>query len=231
MTDYTTLPVLKGRLGITDSNDDAALSALITAASNAVDRWCKRGFGGFVGSVETRIYDVLGTMAGPLRLQRDVGVGSANGFIVGVPTGYTSYIDLDPLLSVTQVATDEDGDGIFETVWAGTGTPPDYTLLPLNAPLDGQPYRAIRTTQGGAHQFPVGTGRLQIAGTWGEAVAVPPIIQEATILTVIRWFKRKDAPFGITGDLTLGVVKLSKADPDVQRMLEDAGYVDYWFFA
>lgn len=229
MTDYSTTAVLKQRLGISDTNDDARFAQLITAASNAVDRWCKRSFGGFVGAIETRVYDVPGTMAGPLRVRRaDYGAG---GFTIGVPTGYTSYIDLDPLLSATQVATDEDGDGLFETVWAGTGTPPDYTLLPLNAAADGQPFRAIRTTQGGAHQFPVGTGRLQIAGTWGEAVTVPPIIQEATILTAIRWFKRKDAPFGITGDLALGVVKLSKMDPDVQRMLEDGGYVDAWFFA
>ncbi|MHB8409838.1 MAG: phage head-tail connector protein [Acidiferrobacterales bacterium] len=226
MTDYTTLATVKTRLGITDTNDDTTLSTLITAASNAVDRWCKRAFGGFVGSVEARVFDVHATMAGPLRVARSTGDFGGGGFIVGIPTGFTSIVEIDPLLSVTAVATDTSGNGVYDTTWLTT----DYNLMPPNAALDGLPYRQIRSSEQGAQQFPVGQRRLQITGTWGEATATPPVIQEATILTVVRWFKRKDAPFGITGDLALGVVKLSPMDPDVKRMLEDAGYVDYWFF-
>ena len=227
MTDYTSLSVLKARLSIADTNDDTTLAALITAASNAVDRWCKRPFGGFAGSVEARIFDVQATIAGPLRVARDVGIGTGSGFIVGVPTGYTSIVDIDPLLSVTAVATDTQANGVYDTTWLTT----DYNLMPPNAALDGLPYRQIRASEQGAQQFPIGQRRLQISGTWGEATTTPPLIQEAVILTAVRWFKRRDAPFGITGDLALGVVKLSPMDPDVQRMLVDAGYVDVWVFA
>ena len=227
MTDYTNTVVLKARLGITDSNDDATLAALITAASNAVDRWCKRPFGGFAGAVESRIFDVHTTIAGPLQVARSTGDFGGGGFIVGIPTGYTTIVDIDPLQSVTAVATDTQGNGVYDTTWLST----DYNLMPPNAPLDGLPYRQIRASEQGAQQFNIGQRRLQITGTWGEATTTPPLIQEAVILTAIRWFKRKDAPFGITGDLALGVVRLSPADPDVTRMLQDAGYVDYWFFA
>jgi len=227
MTDYTSLSVLKARLSIADTNDDTTLAALITAASNAVDRWCKRPMGGFAGAVESRVFDVQATIAGPLRVARDVGIGTGSGFIVGVPTGYTSIVDIDPLLSVTAVATDTQANGVYDTTWLTT----DYNLMPPNAALDGLPYRQIRASEQGAQQFPIGQRRLQISGTWGEATTTPPLIQEAVILTAVRWFKRRDAPFGITGDLALGVVKLSPMDPDVQRMLQDAGYVDYWLFA
>jgi len=227
VTDYTSTTVLKARLGITDTNDDTTLAALITAASNAVDRWCKRPMGGFAGSVEARVFDVHTTIAGPLRVARDVGIGTGSGFIVGIPTGYTSIVDIDPLLSVTAVATDTQANGVYDTTWITT----DYNLMPPNAALDGLPYRQIRASEQGAQQFPIGQRRLQITGTWGEATTTPPLIQEAVILTAIRWFKRKDSPLGVMGDPAIGIVKLSVLDPDVIAMLKESGYVEYWFFA
>lgn len=232
MSDYATLTLVKSRLGIadTDTASDAALGVIITAASRAIDRWCKRADNAFTGQTQTRVYDVPETLAGPLRYVKEWGVDEGGGSVisgVGVPTGVTSIIDIEPLLSVTSVATDENADGVFETAWLAT----DYNLLPINAALDGRPYRQIRTADGGAQQFPVGHQRLQIVGSWGEASLVPNLIQEACILTVNRWFKRMDAPFGVIGDSTMGMMHVTAADPDVIGMLDDAGYVDHWFLA
>lgn len=44
MPDYTTVPTLKARLGITDSVDDAVLGACIAAASRAIEDYTDRKF-------------------------------------------------------------------------------------------------------------------------------------------------------------------------------------------
>jgi hypothetical protein len=45
-------------------------------------------------------------------------------------------------------------------------------------------------------------------------------VTEATILMVIRLFKRTDAPFGIVGSTDLGnVATLPRVDPDIAAML------------
>ena len=230
MTDYTDIATLKQRGFIQDTQHDTTLSALITAASRAIDRLCLRPDNGFVGQTQTRVYDVLPIIAGPVHVVRESGIYGVGEFTAGVPQSTISVVDLDPLLSATSVATDEDGDGTFETMWSATGSPPDYDLLPVNAALNGKPYRQIRNLIGGQRQFPVGERRLQIVGTWGEAVSAPPVIAEATLLLAARWYERRTAPFGVSPDMGAGSIKLPAIDPDIETMLCRAGYVDQWFF-
>ena len=54
--DYTTLAEVKTILGLTDSVDDARLTTLITAASRAIDAWCRRRFW---TATETRRYSTV----------------------------------------------------------------------------------------------------------------------------------------------------------------------------
>ena len=226
MADYTTLATVHDRLGIVDTNDDTKLGLYITAASRAVDAWCQRPDNAFVSQSQTRVYDVPSRMMVTTPYTRDVTLTNAQA------TGYWSsgtVATLDVgwplgLLTVTSVATDADYDNDFETVWATT----DYDLLPINAALDNQPYRTFRVLPTGANQLPVGVRTLQIVGTWGEYAAAPPVIQEATILVVNRWFKRKDTPFGVMGDPAIGMMHIAAVDPDVIGMLDDAGFVKRW---
>ena len=69
-------------------------------------------------------------------------------------TGYaSSRIVIDDAVSVTSVATDLDGDGVYETTWT-VGT--DYWVGPRNAPARGQPYRTInRNLAVGRQVFPL----------------------------------------------------------------------------
>ena len=229
MADYSTLTVLKAELHLTDTLDDARISRLITAASRAVDGWCKRPNGGFVGTSETRYFDVPQTLSGAARYTRDatlsqmVSAGTWPSVTIGT-------IDIDAFLSTpaqATVKTDDQGDGTFPTTWAAS----DYYFLPLNAGADGYPYRQLRVNLNGTKQLPIGPKVLSIQGTWGYSLVTPPAVEEATILTVIRWFKRPDAPYGVMGSAEMGFVRVPAVDPDVYKILCDAGLVNAWVFA
>src|SRR5215468_8521285 len=69
------------------------------------------------------------------------------------PAGSPSRIEVDDVRNVTQVATDEDGDGTYERVWT---TPGDYWLGPRNAPSNGQPYKYVnRNAATSRYLFPM----------------------------------------------------------------------------
>lgn len=122
---------------------------------------------------------------------------------------------VDDLLSVTTVATDDDGTRAWATTWASS----DYELMPPNAALDSKPYTVIQTTPAGRYWFPRVSRGLKIAGSFGYAATTPAIIREACLLQAARVFKRKDSPFGVAGVGELGVMRISTLDPDVKILL------------
>ena len=105
------------------------------------------------------------------------------------------------LISLTSLQTDEGGDRTYEYTWAAT----DYDLLPDNAALTLEPYTVICTTPEGNYSFPVGIRKgVKIVGGWGYATLVPAQVREACLIQAARVFKRKDAPFGVTGNVGPG---------------------------
>lgn len=128
------------------------------------------------------------------------------------------------LLSVTALATDTAGDRTWSTTWATT----DYDLLPLNAALDGEPYTMIETAPNGRYAFPRSPKSLQIAGSFGYAATTPALVREATLLQAARLFKRKDSPFGVMGSPELGMMRISRLDPDVQQLLRSLIRYEYY---
>ena len=227
MADYSTLSVVKAELGITDTSKDTRISRLITEASRLIDATCKRPDNHFIGTPETRVFDVPKQLEAPAFYTRDqtLHASQSQG---NWPTSFIQVVNIDPLLSPQSVLTDDNADGTFETAWV-IGT--DCDFLPQNALLDGQPYKQMRILPWGAQQLPIGIRTLQITGVWGQSVSVPPIIEQACILTVIRELKRPDAPFGVMGTVETGFVRLTGLDPDVQARLVSAGYVQSWIFA
>jgi hypothetical protein len=224
VTDYTTIDVVKRRLAINDSAWDIDLALLITVASRAIDRWCKRPDNGFVGTTETRTFDIPASLQGPQQFTRDMTL--AGDLAAGqVWTSDVVVVPVDPLLSVTTLKTDPTGDLSYGDTWT-QGT--DYDLLPINAALDGRPYRQVRALPNGTKAFPIGVRALQIAGVWGESVAVPPPIAEATFLVASRAFSRRKQPYGLTEDIGAGTSRIPSVDPDVDRYLCEAGYVNRW---
>jgi len=226
VTDYVTIDTVKRRLAISDAAWDEDLSLLVTMASRAIDRWCKRPDNGFVGVTETRTFDIPASLQGPQQFTRDMTL--AGDLAVGqVWTSDVVLVPVDPLLSVTTLQTDPTGNGTYSDTWT-QGT--DYDLLPVNAALDGRPYRQVRALPNGTKAFPIGVRALQIAGVWGEAVTVPPLISEAAFLVTSRAFSRRKQPYGLTEDIGAGTSRIPTVDPDVDRMLCEAGYVNKWLF-
>lgn len=204
--DYTDLTTIKDELKISDTNDDGRLSRAITDASRVIDRLCHRPDGDFGTQTLTRYFDVVT----PRAPDNDEQLWLAQRLAV------------PPLVSITTLATDEDGDLTYETVWTANT---DYFLYPLNTP----PYREIVVNPVlGRYAFPVGLRRVSIAGSWADASAIPGPIRRATLIQAIRLYKRSDSPLGVMGSVDTGFVKVPQGDPDVRQILIDGGYIEQW---
>lgn len=187
---YVTLSELKSRLDITSTSYDSLLDQAIEAASRQIDAYTGRRFYR-TASDETRYYTA--TDPDLLLLPDDLG-------------------------SLTSLATDDDGDRVYETSWAST----DYDLEPANAALDGQPYTAIRVTPLGRYTFPSTQRGVKLVGTFGYSAlaSVPDAVAEACAIQAARLFKRRDSPFGMAGSPEFGVLRTVPAiDPDVRALL------------
>lgn len=132
-------------------------------------------------------------------------------------TPQDSYIvNIDDLVSLTTLKTSSAADGVFDVTWTAT----DYQLEPLNGLAGGiaVPFDAIRAV--GDYTYPISGGEatVQVTGTFGFATA-PVAIQQATVLLASRIFKRNDSPGGVMGFGDIGVVRVSRIDPDIDRLI------------
>lgn len=87
--------------------------------------------------------------------------------------------DFDTTTGVV-VATDDDGDGVFETVWSSDLWQPEPHVR-----INGFPYRRITTTTR-SREFPISGRRpnVQITAQWGWGDIPKPVIQACKILAV-----------------------------------------------
>lgn len=122
---------------------------------------------------------------------------------------------VDDLVAVTTLATDLSGDRSYGEIWSTS----DYDLEPDNAALRGKPYLWIRPAPLSARWFPTYRKGVKLVGTFGWP-AVPPQVKRACRLQAARYFKRKDAIFGVVGSAELGqLMVVPKLDPDVVTLL------------
>ncbi len=118
--------------------------------------------------------------------------------------------------SVSSVATDRDGDGVFETVWSGS----DYLLTPYNQ--SGKNLIIAKPRTGKYFPTRVCPG-VEVTAVWGWCSLPPATIVEAVFLGGRRLFKRKDAIFGVQGGGDLGIltaqVQSLRQDPDFMTLI------------
>jgi len=117
--------------------------------------------------------------------------------------------------SVTvQVSTQ--GNGTYDQTWT-QGT--DYQLEPLDAGLNGYPYRRIVAI--GGKTFPIqvqpNVPYVQVTAQWGWN-SVPHDVREACVLLSMRGFARYNAALGIVGFNDMAI-QVRAVDPDVRDML------------
>ena len=140
---------------------------------------------------------------------------------------FNDFIELPDFHAVlTLLATDHDGDRVYEKTWTAT----DYDLAGGGQDWDaddrGEPWEELWITPNGSNAFPIGGRKgVKITTTWGYAATVPDMVIAACKLQVNRLFKRRSSPFGISGPADLGSVsvppiKIPKLDPDVKTLLD-----------
>jgi hypothetical protein len=185
---YCTLAELKASLAISDSIDDTPLEAAITATSRMIDDYTGRFFyrNGTSQVPVSRYYTPLDPWT----------------------------MNMDDNYTITQVATDDNFNQTWDTVWATS----DYMLEPVNNPQRGWPVNRILAI--GRYVWPYYLPQsCRISGIWGWE-AVPAEVNMATLIQAARLFTRRQSPFGIAGSPDLGTVRLSaKLDADVETLL------------
>ncbi len=121
----------------------------------------------------------------------------------------------DDLQSVSAIATDRN----LDRTWSNVIPAADFELGPLNNLSLGFPYTEIRMKPLAGESFDLGMEMVKVTGTWGFA-SVPDAVNEACLITAARYFKRKDAPFGVAGGGEVGQsVALRAVDPDASVLL------------
>lgn len=118
----------------------------------------------------------------------------------------------DDLHSVTSIAYDSTGRRDY-IVLAGTA----YELDP-----EAAPYRTIHIAPGANVAFPIEQRRgVRVIGAWGYCAtgSQPQAITRACMILATRYFKRKDAPFGVVGTPELGYLRVTARDPEVRALL------------
>lgn len=192
---YATLAEVKAALRITDTVDDSLIEIAIESASRAIDTYTGRYF---------------------------YNAGTAVRYFVADSGFYTT---IDDAVTITEVATSDNIDGVYGSVWAET----DYQKEPLNnvsGGITGWPTTALRAIN--SRIFP-NTGlagwndkeaTVRVTGTWGWS-AVPMAIKKATIYQAARFFKRDESPLGVLSSPDLGFIRVgTKVDPDVAMLID-----------
>lgn len=167
---YCTVDELTDRLCLTGHDRDSAFVNIVSAASRWVDDQTARRF---YTVTETRYYTtgypLAPTFGWAWNFERPSGGMYVN-----------EQVRIDDFMSVSQVATDEDNDGVYEVVWLLNT---DYWLAPRNATLDGQPYTSIkRTLPSGRFLFPTWANAIAVTGACGAATSTPPTIRLLTLM-------------------------------------------------
>ena len=180
---YATLPQLKsyllGSQMADDTIDNDELTDALTSVSREIENHCGRQFNKTTDAT-ARIYEPY----------HDT-ITKADDF--HTTTGLV-------------IATDQDGDGAYETTWSES----DYQLEPLNGIHHGEqgwPYYRIRAV--GSRCFPVISRRasVQVTAQWGWG-AVPAPVKQACLILAAETHKLRSAPFGVAGFGEFGSIRV-----------------------
>ena len=122
---------------------------------------------------------------------------------------------VDDVVSVSSVYTDRN----LDRSWSHLISSSFLELAPLNASVMSQPYTEIRIKPLAGDSFDRVVDGVKVTGVYGWP-AVPDAINEACLITAARYFKRKDAVFGVAGGGEVGqAIALRAVDPDAQVLL------------
>jgi len=162
---YLSFEEFRARTRSTTTGNDAAIQAVLKSASQSIEGHCGQQFNKSDEDT-TKI----------------------------VTSRCWDLLDVPPLVSVTTVETDGNGDGTYETTWETT----DFDLFPYDAADILKPYLQIRRSRAGTLRFPTGVRGVRVTGIWGWP-EVPAPVKEVCFLMANRLKSLWDAPFGASG--------------------------------
>jgi hypothetical protein len=182
-----------------DVYDDIILTSVLTAASRSIDQATNRQFG-ISDNTEAFTYTMLEG-----RRFNDQSERFYSPAVYRSPLKY--HQEIDDLMTTSGLIIQTGPD--MNTLTTIT----DYTLFPYNAAPKGRPWTEIHINQRPGEV-------TTVTAKWGWT-AIPETIKAATLIQAARFFKRRDAPFGIAGSPDMGseLRLLSKLDPDVAVMV------------
>ena len=191
---YASLNDVKAAARITDNTEDSLLEIAIESSSRDIDAYTERVFFSSGATAVARVY-----------IPQDI-----------------YLVETDDIISVTTIKSDTGGDGTFDVTWAAT----DYQLEPLNGLAGGISTPTTRIRAIGDYLWPIYEPRnvnsnqasVQVTGVFGFS-SVPVAIKQATILASLRAYKRYESPTGVLGFSDMGVVRVGRLDPDVERLV------------
>lgn len=110
--------------------------------------------------------------------------------------------------------------GLVVTVAGSSLSASLYELTPLNAASKNSPWTRLHLSAATRPSLGTGPDRVQVTALWGWT-AVPATIKQATLVQSARFFRRREAPFGVAGSPEVGAELrlLERADPDVAVMV------------
>lgn len=128
-----------------------------------------------------------------------------------------SYVcEIDDLVTLTSLKTSSAADKVYDVTW----TAADYQLEPVNGIVGGMPTPVTQIRAVDEYWFPLANGEttVEVTGTFGWS-AVPKPIKLATVLLAMRLYKRMDSPLGVAGVGDIGVIRVSRIDPDIDALI------------
>lgn len=120
--------------------------------------------------------------------------------------------------AITEVAVDTRGDLSYATTLVADT---DYYAWPFRSVPDAGIISSLRILPTSSRGFVPGY-RVRVVGDWGYTVGgePPPSIELACLRQAARWFKRREAVFGVLQTVDLGqFTRLTREDPDVAALL------------
>ena len=124
--------------------------------------------------------------------------------------------EIDDLVTLTTLKTSSAADKVYDVTWAAK----DYQLEPVNGIVGGMPTPVTQIRAVDDYWFPLANGEttVEVTGTFGWS-AVPKPIKLATVLLAMRLYKRMDSPLGVAGVGDIGVIRVSRIDPDIDALI------------
>ena len=168
--DYATAVELATYVRVTDTFDQVPMQAAVTAASRAIDYYCKRQFG-LLDAPAPRYFTPWFDRCKRVWVCDIEDLMSTVGLLISIDDGTETYPR--PVL-----------DG--------------YALRPANAAADSEPWTALHFLPGADVQ-PIGRdAEVEMVAPWGWT-AVPAPVHSATLMQASRFLTRRDSPYGVAG--------------------------------